>query len=120
MKILQFLNTLLLAGILASVILILLETRKPISLRRAEPISVEIDPSSQPVEVEIQRWTSASAPRARLLRSFDNSAVEHVFRRDNDWIAKSARARFALSTQTAKSIAWFHSVKRIGKMWQSR
>jgi len=55
MKILQSLNTFLLAGILATVILILMETRKPISLSDAEPISVEIDPSSQPVEVEIQR-----------------------------------------------------------------
>jgi len=56
---LRTLNTLLLAGILATLILILLHIREPLLVRGAvqaeidEPLKVEID--NQPVEVEIFR-----------------------------------------------------------------
>jgi hypothetical protein len=56
---LRTINTLLLAGILATLILILLHFREPLLVRGAvqakidEPLKVEID--NQPVEVEVFR-----------------------------------------------------------------
>jgi hypothetical protein len=56
---LRTLNTLLLAGILATLVLILFHIREPLSVRGTvqaeidEPLKVEID--NQPVEVEVLR-----------------------------------------------------------------
>jgi hypothetical protein len=58
---LRSLNTLLLAGIFATLILILLQIRGPLLVRGRvaadiyEPLKVEIDSDSQPVEVKISR-----------------------------------------------------------------
>jgi len=58
-RLLRTLNTLLLAGILATLVLILLHIRGPLLVRGRvaadiyEPLKVEID--NQPVEVEISR-----------------------------------------------------------------
>jgi hypothetical protein len=60
-SLLRILNTLLLAGILATLVLILLHIRGPLLVRGRvaadiyEPLKVEIDSDSQPVEVKISR-----------------------------------------------------------------